>query len=72
VPWRVVGDRKEGETNVRKGVKMHIRALTRKCPEAAETNVVVFILDAISAILGVISQINALIVNINAKNTPAA
>jgi len=51
---------------------MHIRALTRKCPEAAETNVVVFILDAISAILGVISQINALIVNINAKNTPAA
>ena len=64
-----LGDRKEGKANVRKGVEMHIHALTKKSPDVAEVNGIVFFLDIISAILSVIYQVNALIINIRSKNT---
>jgi hypothetical protein len=47
---------------------MHIRAVTKKAPHTAEVNPVVFFLDIIAAIVGLISQINTLVVNIRAKN----
>jgi len=48
---------------------MHIHALTKKSPDVAEVNGIVFFLDIISAILSVIYQVNALIINIRSKNT---
>lgn len=47
---------------------MHIRAVTKKAPHTAEVNPVVFFLDIVAAIIGIVSQINTLIVNVNAKN----
>jgi hypothetical protein len=64
------GDRKEGEANVRKGVEMHIRALTKKSPDLAantDVNGVVFALDVLAAILSMAFQIQAFIANANAK-----
>jgi hypothetical protein len=47
---------------------MHIRTVTRKAPDAAQAEGVVLILDVISAIMGIVAQVNSLIVNIRAKN----
>jgi len=50
------GNHKEGEANVRKGVEMHIRALTKKSPylaDATEVNGVVFALDVLAAIVSI-------------------
>ena len=47
---------------------MHIRTVTKKAPHAAQTDAIVLLLDAISAIVGIIAQVNSLVVNINAKN----
>jgi len=48
---------------------MHIRAVTKKAPDAAQVNEVVFFLDIVAAVISVVSQINSLLVNIRAKNT---
>ena len=47
---------------------MHIRTVTKKMPDAAQTDVMVLLLDVISAILGIASQVNSLIVNVRTKN----
>jgi hypothetical protein len=52
---------------------MHIRVLTKKAPAAASSglttvaNVLLIILQIMSAGLGVVSQVNTLIVNIGEK-----
>ncbi len=48
---------------------MHIRTLTKRSPDAAQTDAIVFLLDVVSAIVSVISQINSLIVNVRAKES---
>jgi len=47
---------------------MHIYPVTKNAPDTAEVNPVVFFLDVVAAIIGMISQINTLVININAKN----
>jgi hypothetical protein len=47
---------------------MHIRALTKKSPQPAQTDMIVFVLDVIAAIISVASQVNSLVVSLNSKN----
>ena len=48
---------------------MHIYPVTKNAPDTAEVNPVVFFLDIVAAIIGLVAQVNTLIININAKNT---
>lgn len=47
---------------------MHIRTVTKRMPDAAQTDAMVLFLDVISAILGIAAQINSLVTNVRAKN----
>jgi hypothetical protein len=47
---------------------MHIRTVTKRMPDAAQTDVMILFLDVVSAILGIAAQINALVVNVRTKS----